>query len=86
MVFINWWADFINAFSDINYSRYIIWNNKDIRIDNKSIYYKKYADCRIVYLNDLLFNLDNIRSFEYLKDTGLDSNFLTWVCPTVVCA
>ena len=35
-------------------------------------------DCGIVYLNDLLFSLDNIRSFEYLKDTGLDSNFLTW--------
>ena len=53
-------------------------NNKDIRIDNKPIFYKKYADCGIVYLNDLLFSLDNIRSFEYLKDTGLDSNFLTW--------
>ena len=35
-------------------------------------------DCGIVYLNDLLFSLDNIRSFEYLKDTGLDSNILTW--------
>ena len=61
---LSWWADFRNAFSDINYSQYVIWNNKDIRIDNKSIYYKKYADCVIVYLNDLLFTLDNIRSFE----------------------
>ena len=75
---LSWWADFRNAFSDINYSQYVIWNNKDIRIDNKPIFYKKYADCGIVYLNDLLFSLDNIRSFEYLKDTGLDSNFLTW--------
>ena len=42
------------------------------------LFYKKYADCGIVYLNDLLFSLDSIRSFDYLKDTGLDSNFLTW--------
>ena len=32
----------------------------------------------IVYWNDLSFSLDNIHSFEYLTDTGLDSNFLTW--------
>ena len=74
---LSWWADFRNVFSDINYSQYVIWNNKDI-IDNKPIFYKKYADCGIVYLNNLLFSLYNIRSFEYLKDTGLDSNFLTW--------
>ena len=75
---LSWWADLRNAFSDINYSQYVLWNNKDIRIDNKPIFYKRYADCGIVYLNDLLFSLDNIRSFEYLTDTGLDSNFLTW--------
>ena len=75
---LSWWADFRNAFADINYAQYVIWNNKDIRIDNKPIFYKKYVDCGIVYLNDLLFSLDNIRSFEYLKDTGLVSNFLTW--------
>ena len=44
---LSWWADFRNAFSDINYSQYVIWNNKDIRIDNKPIFYKKYADCGI---------------------------------------
>ena len=69
---LDWWADFRNAFSDINYAHYVIWNNKEIT------FYKKYADCGIIYLNDLLFSLDNIRSFEYLKNTGLDSNFLTW--------
>ena len=75
---LEWWADFRNAFSDINYAHYVIWNKKEIRIDNKSIFYKKYAECGILYLNDLLFSLDNVRSFEYLKNAGLDSNFLTW--------
>ena len=52
---LSWWADFRNAFADINYAQFVIWNNKDIRIDNKPIFYKKYVDCGIVYLNDLLY-------------------------------
>ena len=27
---LSWWADFRNAFSDINYVQYVIWNNKDM--------------------------------------------------------
>lgn len=30
---LTWWAEFRNVFSDINYSHYVIWNNKDVRID-----------------------------------------------------
>ena len=37
---------------------------------------KKNADFGIVYANDLLFNLDNVRSSECLKNKGLESNFL----------
>ena len=29
-----WWADFRCSFSDVNYSQNVIWNNKDIRINN----------------------------------------------------
>ena len=38
---LEWWANFRNDFSDINYAHYVIWNNKEIRIYNKSIFYKK---------------------------------------------
>ena len=34
-----------------------------------------YFDCGIVYLSDLLFSLDNLRSYESLKSFGLDTNF-----------
>ena len=34
-------AGFRNYFSDINDAHYVIWNNKDIKIDNKPIFYKK---------------------------------------------
>ena len=69
---------FRNAFSDINYAYYVIWNNKGTRIDKKTYFLqkKKYADFGIVYANDLLFNLDNVRSSEWLKNKGLESNFL----------
>lgn len=71
---------FRNDFSDINNANYVNWNNKDIKIDNKPIFYKKkkFADWGIVYVNDLLFNLDDVRSLECLKNKGLESNFLTW--------
>jgi len=29
-------------------------------------------------LNDLQFNTDNVRSFEFFKQKGLNTNFLTW--------
>ena len=50
-----------------------------LEIFSKFLKIFEYLDKFIAfYLNDLLLSLDNIRSFEYLKDTGLDSNFLTW--------
>ena len=30
------------------------------------------------FLNDLQFDVDNVRSYESLKQKGLDTNFLTW--------
>ena len=45
------------------------WSNKKIGLsDNKQILCnKKYIDEGIVYLNDLLFSLDNKHSFEHLS-------------------
>ena len=32
---------------------HVIWNNKDIRIDKKAIFYKNYYDSGIIYICDL---------------------------------
>ena len=56
---LKWWAQFRNTLSDFNYSRYIIWNNKDIRIANKSVFYKACFDNGIFHLIDLQFDQDN---------------------------
>ena len=43
-----WWEEFRYTFSDNNYAQRIIWNNKDIRIDNRSVSYKLYYENGIV--------------------------------------
>jgi len=42
------------------------------------VFYKMSFDKGIIYLNDLQFNIDNVRSFESFKQKGLNTNFLTW--------
>ena len=63
---LRWWVKFRSSFSDVNYSQIVIWNNKDIRINNRPVFYKMFFDKGIIYLNDLQFNIDNVRSFESL--------------------
>ena len=75
---LRWWADFRCSFSAVNYSQNVICNNKDIRINNKPVFYKTYFDKGITYLNDLQFDVDNVRSYEFFKQKGLNTNFLTW--------
>ena len=56
----------------------IIWNNKDIRINNKSVFYANYYSVGIISLRDLLFEYNNVTSYEYFKHKGLHTNFLIW--------
>ena len=72
------WEEFRNTFSDINYAQRIIWNNKDIRIDNRSVFYKLYYENGIVYICDLIFESDNKQSYDFYRQKGLKTDFLTW--------
>ena len=63
----------------IHVHRYILWNNKEIRIDGKSVFYKHFFDNNIIYTTQLLYEITNIESFNVIRDTGLkNSNFLVW--------
>ena len=55
-----------------------IWNNKNIRIDGKPVFYKSYYDSGICNIEDLLFNLDNIESFNAINNIVEKANVLTW--------
>ena len=58
-------------FSDINYAQTIIWNNNDIRIDNRSIFYKSCGENGNVYVRELIFESDNKQSHDFYRQKGL---------------
>ena len=61
------WLEFRNLFLADKERHCIIWNNKDIRIDGKPVFYKSYYDSGILsIIKDLLFNLDNIEPLRKL--------------------
>ena len=73
-----WWQKIRETADPDNNCKYIIWNNKEILIDGNSVFYKKYFVKGIKYTNDLLFDMNNIESFNIMKRKGLVSNFLIW--------
>ena len=36
-------------------SKTIIWNNKEIKVENKPAYYKHYVNAIVIFVQDLLF-------------------------------
>ena len=78
--FLQWWADFRESFSTKPpISKYIIWNNKDRKIDNKSIYYPNYVKAGILFCHHLQFDKDNIQSYNNVRGFGVkNTNFLVW--------
>ena len=77
---LQWWADLrITSSTKPSIFYNIIWNNKDIRIDNKTIYYPNYIKAGILLTNHLQFNKNNIESYNSAKSKDLKhTNFLVW--------
>ena len=54
---LQWWDDFRNAFSTLPLTaENIIWNNKLIKIDGKSIYYHNYVKAGTLLTNQMQFD------------------------------
>ena len=77
---LHWWSEFRSKFaSDTTSFDSIIWNNCNIRIDGKPICYLNYVNAGVILVSDLMFSLNNIDSFNAIKNKGLrDTNYLTW--------
>ena len=74
-----WWAEFRDGFSAEKYWQSIIWNNKDVRINNAPVFYKTFLESGIICVNDLLFDLININSYNIIyKNVAGEVNCLTW--------
>ena len=75
---LTWWSEFRENFASTKYWRNIIWNNKEIHINNSPVFYKNLLDSGIVLASDLLFNLNSTKSFNIIKNRVDKTNFLTW--------
>ena len=76
---LTWWSNLRESEDPDNIYKFIIWNNKEIKVNGQSVFFKHYFDMDIKYTNDLLYNMSNIESFNVIREAGLfKSNFLEW--------
>ena len=61
---LQWWSEFRSVFDSRREWQNILWNNKQKRVDNKPVFYKKKKKIEqdIIFVNDLLFELDTTNS------------------------
>ena len=73
---LTWWQEIRENVDCDNEYKYITWNNKEILIDDKTVFHKNYFVKEIKYTEDLLFDKNNIESLNIAKQKGLvNSNF-----------
>ena len=77
---LQWWADFRASFSTKPpQSESIIWNNKNIKIDGKPLYYPNYVKAGILFCHHLQFDKGNLQSYNNAIGVGLRKTiFLVW--------
>ena len=75
---LQWWAEFRDEFSTEKDWQGIIWNNKDVRINNAPVFYKSFFESGIICVNDPLFDLNNLNSYNIISKHVGKVNFLTW--------
>ena len=75
---LQWWAEFRDEFSVEKPWHNNIWNNKDIRIDNKPIFYKTFFESGITHVTDLRFDLNITESYNIITKKMKKANILVW--------
>ena len=73
---LQWWSEVRSVFDSRRECQYILWNNKEIRVDNKPVFYKKLFEQDVIFINDLLFDTTN--SFTIVSNKISKINYLNW--------
>ena len=73
-----WWSQFRETFATEEDRKMIIWNNKEIKVENKQVYYKHYVKARVICIQDLLFSLNSTDSYNQLSKKICKTNILEW--------
>ena len=63
---LDWWSKFREVYDPENVHKYILWNNKEINIDGKRVFYKNFFENNIIYTTHLLFEMTKVA-----RDAGL---------------
>ena len=58
---------------------YRIWNNQEIRINNKAVFYKRYFNYGIQIVGEPRFDLNNIDCYELIAKHIPKTNFSEWI-------
>ena len=75
---LQWWSEFREDFSSEKLYQNIIWNNKDIRVNDKPVFYKTFFNSGLILISDLRIDLDITDSYNIIAKTIEKSNFLIW--------
>ena len=76
---LSWWAELREIVDPDRGYENILWNNKEILIEGKPVFYRHYFDNDVIFTKDLLYDMTNTESFKAMKEQGLtNSNFLVW--------
>ncbi|CAH3134571.1 unnamed protein product, partial [Porites lobata] len=59
-----WWSQFRETFATEEDWKTIIWNNKEIKVEHKPVYYKHYVNARVICIQDLLLSLNSTDSYN----------------------
>lgn len=64
---LHWWSDFCFRFNLVSPCETIIWNNHNIEVNSKPIFYNNYNSANIVLLSNFKFDFSNTESFNLAK-------------------
>ena len=75
---LQWWCEFRIVFDSRKESQYILWNNKQICVDKKPVFYKILFEQGVVFVDDLLFELNATNCFTIVSNKISKVNYLTY--------
>ena len=63
---------------NIDFVNQVIWNNKNMLVNGKTIFYMDFCNAGIVFVSDLLNNEDKLLSWEVMKDRYKITNWIQY--------
>ena len=75
---LQWWSEFREEFPSEKLYQNIVWNNKDIRVNDKPICYKRFFNSSLILVSDLRIDLNITESYNIIAKKIEKTNFLIW--------